>query len=252
MLPAPRFTVIIPFRNAAATLPDTLDSLAAQTCRDWEALLIDDASEDDGASLVQRAASIDSRISLIQIQEQVRPRGVAATRNLGLQRARGEIIAFLDADDLWHPDKLQRQNAKFEDGAEIVFSAYRRVDEKGRFLGLVAAKNQVAWSDALAGNPIGCLTGAYRRASFPDARMPEDVAMHEDYAFWLSLLRSGAVAEGIPDALGDYRVRAKSASANKLLAARAVWRILRHEKLTFTKRLAGFLGYVARGFRVRV
>ena len=243
----PQFSVIIPFRDAQSTLPDTLATLAAQTEPDWEALLIDDSSRDRSVTLVRAAAARDPRLRLLHDPAQGSARGVAATRNLGIVAARGAYVALLDADDRWLPDKLALQRRAFEGGApegaaDIVFSAYRRIDMAGNPLGEVPARARVTWADALAGNPIGCLTGAWRRARFPQARMPER-DLHEDYAFWLMLLRDGAVAHGLPQVLAEYRVRPGSASADKRRAARAVWEILRDEGLPLPRRSLNFLRY---------
>jgi teichuronic acid biosynthesis glycosyltransferase TuaG len=239
----PQFSVIIPFRNAAATLPQTLASLAAQTEPDWEALLIDDASTDGSIALAADAARQDPRLRLVA-HPAAAPRGVAASRNLGIDAARGRYLALLDADDLWLPEKLALQRRALEAGADIVFSAYRRIDPQGRHLGTVDSMPRLRWQDALAGNPIGSLTAAWRRARFPDARMPLR-AIHEDYAFWLCLLRTGVEAQGLPQVLAAYRVRPGSASANKLRGAREVWRILGDEGLGLRHRSQGFLRYAA-------
>jgi teichuronic acid biosynthesis glycosyltransferase TuaG len=247
----PLFSVIIPFHDAEATLPETLASLAAQTEPDWEALLVDDASRDGSLAIAMEAQARDPRLRVIHQAAQERPRGVAASRNLGIAAARGDYIALLDADDRWRPGKLAAQAARFAQGADIVFSAYLRVDPQGRSLGVVRARPRVAWADALAGNPIGALTGAWRRARFPQARMPAR-DMHEDYAFWLMLLREGAVAQGLPDVLAEYRVHPGSASANKRRAARAVWQILGTQGLGGPRRLLCFLRYALRGVARRI
>lgn len=247
----PLFSVVIPFRNASTTLPETLASLEAQTEQDWEAFLINDASGDRSVELVQTAARKDPRLKLIDDPQHSRARGAAATRNLGIDAARGAYIALLDADDLWLPSKLAAQRVAFEAGADIVFSAYRRVDHSGRCLGIVSAPAYVTWADALSGNPIGCLTGAWRRAAFPQARMPL-LDIHEDYAFWLTLLRTGNTATGLPEVLAEYRVHPGSRSANKPRAAKAVWDILGMQGVSLPCRISGFLRYASAGITRRL
>ncbi|TVP73081.1 MAG: glycosyltransferase family 2 protein [Rhodobacteraceae bacterium] len=247
---APAFSIIIPVHDAITTLPETLASLQAQSCADWEALIIDDASTDGSAAWVAEAARHDSRLRLIHDPALQHPRGTAAARNIGLDQAQGRYIAFLDADDLWLPDKLQRQQAAFERGARIVFVSYERIDAAGRRLGVILARPRVDWKAALYGNPIGCLTGAFCRASFGQARMPQR-NLHEDYAFWLSLLRQGETAIGLPEILARYRVRKNSRSANKLRAARAVWDILGEQDIGLGQQLAGFAGYASRAVLTR-
>ncbi len=247
----PSFSVVIPFRNAAATLPDTLASLQAQTHRDWTALLVDDASTDGSVALVRAASAADPRLRLLHDPAQATARGAAATRNVALANATGDFVAFLDADDLWAPDKLTCQAAAFADGADIVFAGYRRVTADGGVLGVVHARPRVRWRDALGGNPIGCLTAAYRRARFAGARMPLR-PVHEDYAFWLSLLRTGTEARGLPRVLADYRVTQGSLSARKLRGAAEVWAILGAEGLALPRRAIGFGQYAARGVARRL
>ena len=249
-VPPPLFSVIIPFHDAAATLPEALASLCAQCEPDWEAILVDDASRDASLAMARAAALEDQRFRVIH-HPQRHTRGAAASRNLGMEAARGQYLALLDADDRWLPGKLAAQARAFERGADIVFTSYRRIDPAGRDLGLVPARGRVAWSDALAGNPIGALTGAWRRERFAGARMPLR-RIHEDYAFWLELLRSGAVAEGLPEVLAEYRVQPHSASANKWNAARAVWDILGTQGLSLPERSRNFIRYALRGIARRI
>lgn len=247
----PQFSVIIPFHNAKKTLLEAITSLREQTEPDWEAILINDASNDGSVALVQTAVADDPRLRLIHDPMQNAPRGAAASRNLGIDTANGLYIALLDADDRWLRAKLAAQRRSFESGADIVFSSYRRITHDGESLNIVYAAARITWADALAGNPIGCLTGAWRRARFPQARMPE-LSMHEDYAFWLTLLREGAVAEGLTEVLAEYRVHPGSASSNKLHAARAVWDILGTQGLTLSQRSLGFMRYAHRALARRL
>ncbi|MCC5963752.1 MAG: glycosyltransferase family 2 protein [Rhodobacteraceae bacterium] len=240
---APVFSVIVPVHNAAQTLPATLNSLRAQSFENWEAILVDDASSDGSLAILQRACIQDPRMRLLHDPAQKRARQVAATRNLGLAQARGDFVAFLDADDRWLPEKLAAQLRAFDQGADIVFSSYRRVDENGLSKGVVRAEAEVTWETALSGNPIGCSTGAYRRTRFAQARMPVDM-LPEDYVFWLSLMREGGVAVGLSQVLAEYRVSPGSRSANKLASAIGVWRVLGQQEIGLLKRLRGFSGYM--------
>lgn len=236
----PAVSVIIPVRNAAATLPATLDSLAGQSFQNWEALLIDDGSQDGSAALLADRAAADPRCRLLGDGCW---RGVAGARNLGIRAARGRWIAFLDADDRWRPDKLAQQMPLLRAGVPIVFSSYDRVAADGTRLGTVRAAGRITYRDALAGNPIGCLTAIWDSARFGRAEMPA-LPLHEDYAFWLALLRSGAEARGLPQVLAEYRVAAGSHSGAKLRAARATWTILRSQAgLSLPRATLGFLRY---------
>ena len=151
----------------------------------------------------------------------------AAARNDAIRAARGRLVAFLDADDRWYPEKLARQ-AEFMagHGHALVFSAYRRVDAARRPLGVVRPPPRVSREQLLRGNVIGCLTAVYDSAVFGRAEMPE-IRRRQDYGLWLRLLRQVAYAHALPEVLADYRVRPASLSGGKLGAARATWALYR-------------------------
>lgn len=245
----PRVTVVIPFRNAVGTLGQTVASVQAQTVRDWEALLVDDQSGDGSTELAARLAARDPRLRLVCPPARL---GAAGARNLGIREARGRFLAFLDADDLWLPEKLERQLPLLEVGAGIVFSSYRRIDPEGRPLSVVRARPLVRYRDALGGNPIGSPTAVWDLARFGRVQMP-DLPMREDYAFWLALLRQGAEARGLPEVLAEYRVSPGSRSARKLRAARNTWSVLRREPgLGWPRAALGFGLYAVRAVLSRL
>ena len=167
---APLFTVVTPVWNAAATLAEAVESVAAQTLPDWEQILVDDGSTDGSRAAAAALAAADPRRRLLAWDDN---RGAAEARNAAIRAARGRYIAFLDADDRWHPDKLARQLAQFRaTGAGLVFSAYARVDAAGRRLGTVTVPPRVTRADLLDGNVIGCLTAAYDTRRHGRVEMP--------------------------------------------------------------------------------
>jgi len=219
-----RVSVVMPVYNAEATLAKAIESVLAQTHSDIELLVVDDGSSDGSWAIVEDFARRDSRVKPIG------PRtngGVASARNAALEAATGRWIAFLDSDDWWHEQKL---GAQFETlratGANVAYAAYRRVDEAGRDLSLVDPPESLRYEDLLKSNYIGHLTGIYRRdiGEFRFLRIG-----HEDYAFWLEVLRAagGAVRARYSGPLAYYTVRAGSLSSGKLRAARWQWRIYR-------------------------
>jgi len=226
---APVVTVVTPVWNAAATLAEAVASVRAQTFGGWEQILVDDGSTDGSRALAAALAAADPRVRLLAWD---RNRGAAEARNAAIRAARGRFIAFLDADDRWHPEKLARQLAQLRaTGAGLVFSAYRRVDPAGRPLGVVAVPAAVTRAGLLRGNVIGCLTAVYDTARFGRAEMPP-LRRRQDYGLWLELLAGGEVARGLPDVLADYRVRPGSLSSRRLGAAAATWTLYRHAGLT--------------------
>ena len=123
----PKVSVVIPAYNAARFIRQTLDSAAAQTFRDFEIIVVDDGSQDETAQIVE---SFGERVRLIR-----QPNGgVSKARNVGMEQARGEYIAFLDADDLWEKSKLEQQVALLDENEQIglCYAAIERVDENLR------------------------------------------------------------------------------------------------------------------------
>lgn len=224
MAAAPLVSIVTPVWNAAATLRDTVASVRAQTLADWELILVDDASTDGSRDLARALAAGEPRIRLI---ERAANGGAAAARNDAIRAARGRLIAFLDADDRWYPEKLARQAAFMAAGGHaFVYSGYRRVAADGRPLGTVRPPERVDRRRLLRGNVIGCLTAVYDSAALGRIEMPP-LRRRQDYGLWLRLLAAVPFAHGLPEPLADYRVSPASLSGGKLGAAQATWRLYR-------------------------
>ncbi|MEJ1933604.1 glycosyltransferase family A protein [Nostoc sp. NIES-2111] len=126
----PLVSVVIPARNAARTILDTLRDVRAQTFDEIEIIVVDDGSNDETAEIVHAARELDDRIFLLRGPH----RGLPAARNAGIAAARGRFIAPLDADDLWHPTKLARQVSMMDAGGRsigLVYCGFRDVDRRG-------------------------------------------------------------------------------------------------------------------------
>lgn len=238
--PAPLVSVVTPVWNAAATLGGTVASVRAQTFPDWELLLVDDASTDGSPALAAALAAADPRIRLLR---RAGNGGAAEARNDAIRAARGRLIAFLDADDLWYPDKLARQTAFMAaHGHPLVYAGYRRIDADGRPLGTVRPPLRVTREGLLRGNVIGCLTAVYDTAVFGKVEMPP-VRRRQDYGLWLALLKSVPAAHGLPEVLADYRVAPASLSGGKLGAARDTWALYRTVEGLSRPRAAFYLAH---------
>jgi teichuronic acid biosynthesis glycosyltransferase TuaG len=241
----PLVSVITPVFNAAATLPATIASVAAQTFPDWEMLIADDGSTDATAAIAAAWAARDPRVRPLPGPRQ----GPAAARNRAIRAARGRFLAFLDADDRWRPEKLARQLAFMErENAPFSFTAYRREDALGRDLGTVHPPERVDHAGLLKGNVIGCLTAVYDTACFGKVEMPP-LPLRQDYAHWLALLRRSGEARGLDEVLADYRVVPGSLSGSKLRAARGTWAVLRREGLPLPRAAWCFGHYALGGLR---
>ena len=244
---APRVSVVTPVWNAARTLAETVASVRAQSYGNWEMLVVDDGSTDGSRALAEALAADDPRIQPLGWGETC---GAAAARNAGIRAAAGRFIAFLDADDRWHPDKLARQlGYMVRADVPLTFTAYRRIDPEGRPIGSVAAPARLTHAELLKGNAIGCLTAVYDTAFFGKVEMP-DLRRRQDFGLWLTLLRRIPAAHGLPEELADYRVRPGSLSAGRLDALGANWRLLRDVERLSPPRAAFYLAHhVARSLR---
>lgn len=224
-------SVIMPAYNAAAFIARSIDSVLAQTHAELELIIVDDGSTDDTFAYLEGRAKLDARIILLA---QAGNAGVAAARNAGIAAARGACIAFLDSDDWWHPRKLELQLQQMRQvGARVSYSAYQRIAEDGRVLSTVNPPASVTHADMLRSNYIGHLTGLYER-SLGDGEFQR--IGHEDYVFWLQMLRRAGRAIRIEhgEPLAFYLVRDGSVSANKWRAIGWQWRIYRDvEELSF-------------------
>ncbi|SAI67109.1 glycosyl transferase family protein [Bordetella ansorpii] len=223
----PAVSVVMPAYNARLSIGKAIESVRAQTLTDWELIVVDDASTDGTAELVREFAAGDERICHVV---NAKNEGVALARNRALELARGRYVAFLDSDDLWMPGKLQAQVAFLDSsGGWVSYGSYRRVDEQGREIGFVQARDHVDYPAMLQSNFIGNLTGIYRREALPSLRFK--VLGHEDYVFWLEAVRQAGTAVATPfdGPLAVYRVAAGSVSANKLRAIKWQWSVYRRQ-----------------------
>lgn len=247
----PQTSILMPLYNAEATLERSVASVCAQSRTDWELLMVDDGSTDATPTLAARLAGVDPRLRLLVPGGN---RGAAAARNVALVKARGRYIAFLDADDRWHPDKLMRQLAFMTDtGSGLSHTSYARLTSDDRLVAIEHALPVLDYRSMLGPNRMGCLTVMYDRACFGKQPMPE-LRLQHDYALWLRLLRSGGgPARGLDEILACYRVGSDSLSSSKGAAIRDIWKVWRHEEeLSFMTSLGAFARYTAYGIRHRL
>lgn len=222
-------SIIIPMYNAEHFIAQTIESVQAQTYVDWEMILIDDCSTDDSDKIVKKYAERDKRI---KYSKNLQNLGVAQTRNCAIRQAEGRYLAFLDSDDLWSVDKLEKQ-VTFMKEKQVAFcySACKVIDEYGKIAGKVRnVPLKVTYRNLLKGNIIPCLTVVLDQKLIKEQginiHMPQ--IPHEDYALWLSILNQGIIAYGVPEVLASYRVRSTSISGNKLKAMKWTWKIYRN------------------------
>ncbi|HEX6929549.1 MAG TPA: glycosyltransferase family 2 protein [Gammaproteobacteria bacterium] len=245
-----RVSVIMPAFNVAPWLHDAAQSVLAQTFKDLELIIVDDCSTDSTRRIADDLAASDDRVRVLATGSNI---GGARARNLGLSAARGSYVAFLDGDDLWAPEKLERQlQVMAGSGAALCYTAIQKIDAEGLPFGRLQEVPPSISYDGLLGNPvIGCSTALMDYQALGRPLMP-DIRKRQDFAFWLMLLRAGAKAVGINEPLTCYRVRPGSLSSNKISAAWHVWRVYREfEHLPLRRAVLNFVSYALRGYLKR-
>lgn len=238
-------SIITPAYRAAPFLAETIQSVQGQTYADFEMLIVDDCSPDDTAQVVGRFAAADPRIRLLR---QPVNQGPAAARNRALAEARGRWIAFLDSDDLWLPEKLDRQLAFHRAmDATLSYTAYRRISADGLRVGRpIRVPDRLDYRRLLGNTGIATSTVLIDRTKTGPFFMKR--TYYDDFACWLELLRRGGTAVGLQEDLMRYRVVGGSVSRNKARSARQVWRTYREvEGLGLLRSAWSFANYASRG-----
>lgn len=247
----PLVSVIMPCYNMASYVSDSIRSVIAQTYLHWELLIVDDASTDKTVDIIESYAQTDSRIRFA-IKKQ--NSGIADTRNQCIQMAQGQFLAFLDADDIWHPEKLEKQ-LKFmiEKNVGFTYSTYDWIDEDGKILNkFINTIGNLDYETYLRNTIIGCSTVMVNKTIIGDVTVPK-FRTSEDTATWLDILRKGFLAYAIDKSLVSYRIRRKSASSNKIKASIDLWKVYRrHEKLPFFKAIYYFSCYAFNAIKKRL
>lgn len=214
--------------KGAPFVGETIRSVISQSYDNWEMIIVDDCSPDNGAGIAEVKQYIsDSRIKLIESKEN---RGSSGARNIALREAKGRYIAFLDSDDIWHPDFLSRQLAfmKHHD-APLVFSSYRRIDEntKEELLRPFIVPAQVSYKSLLKTCPIFPSTAIYDTTKTPKIFFNENLgSMRDDYVYWLTMFKQIQQGYGNPEILVDYRMRKSSVTGNKSKVIKPQWNVL--------------------------
>ena len=235
-------SVITPTYNSGQYLAETIGSVQNQTFSDWEMILSDDFSTDDTVAIAKKMAAEDSRIRILRAEKNMGP---ALARKSAFEAASGRYLAFLDSDDLWHPEKLKTQ-IEFMKSNDSVFSftEYEYMDDRGNSLGqLVPVVDSVNYRSLLKNTRIGCLTVMLDRTRVGELRTVS-MSQHVDLPIWYAILKKGHVARGIPQNLARYRIVGDSVSRNKFKSAIHMWHGYRNvENLAFLDSTWCFVNY---------
>lgn len=245
-------SIIVPVYNAGDYIEETIKMVCSQTYGSWELILVDDGSTDDGREKIRAQMEKDKRIRLIVKEKNG---GAAAARNAGVDAAQGRYLAYLDADDVWRPQKLMRElEFMKEQKAGFVFTAYEFGDEQGKGTGkLVKVPRTLTYRQALSRTVIFTSTVLFdtEKTGKELLKMPE--VESEDTAAWWRILRNGHTAYGLNEVLTIYRRPGKSLSSNKLKAMQRIWNLYRREeKLSLPYSLCQFVFWAFRATARRI
>lgn len=221
-------SIIVPVYNVERFIEETLACVAAQTYPRWELLLVEDGSSDGTVSIIEEyiRKNDEKRIRLIRQPENM---GAARARNRGLKEAKGRYIAYLDADDLWVPEKLERELAFMtEKNAAFVFTGYEFADENGSGTGkVVRVPETLDYRQALKNTTIFTTTVMFDTEKIDKSQLEMPIMKSEDTALWWKVLRNGYTAYGLDENLAKYRRAGRTLSSNKLEAMRRIWNLYR-------------------------
>jgi glycosyltransferase involved in cell wall biosynthesis len=222
---SPRVSVVIPAYNAAATIGQALDSVFAQTFQDFEIVVVDDGSTDSTSEVL---AAYRDRVRILTKVNEGKP---ATTRNLGVRAARGELVAFLDADDWWRDVKLARQAALLDRKPEVglVYTADATVDADGKILSVnpcpVEARGHIYELLTVHNVMVGSSVMARRDAILKAGGFDESLTSIENWDLWIRISRDWVI-EYIDEPLTLYRVHAGNRSSDVELRRQNVFRVL--------------------------
>ena len=239
-------SIITPLYNAEKFIASTIESVLAQSYQKWEMIIVDDNSSDTSVDIVDKYIKNDDRIKYIKLNKQHGPGGA---RNIAIEKAKGQYIAFLDADDLWMPHKLETQLDFMQiNNLAFTYSSYGLIDEYGNDIGTFHTKETISYDSMLKTCSVGCLTAIYDVNKLGKIYMPE-MFKGEDYAAWLGIIKTIKTTQGILEPLAYYRILGTSASSNKVKALKAQWYIYRKiEKLNIFKSIYYVVHYAYNGF----
>ena len=218
-------SIITPTYNCAKFIARTIDSVLNQTYTNWEMIIVDDRSKDNTKEIVEQYMKNDSRIKYHLLDENS---GAAVARTTAMKLAEGSYMAFLDSDDIWTEDKLERQ-IQWMEANDYAFSctAYEQIDEDDNPLDkTIKTITKTNYNRLLLDCPVGNSSVMYNVEKMGKFEVP-NIRKRNDDALWLQMLKKEKYIWGMPDVLMKYRIRKNSISSNKLSVIKYHWILYR-------------------------
>ena len=216
-------SIIMPTYNCAKFIKETIQSVINQTYENWELVIVDDCSNDNTEEIV--ASFNDKRIKYHKLEKNS---GAAVARTTAMKMATGNYMAFLDSDDLWKKDKLEKQlDFMKKNNYNFTCTAYEQIDEEENKLNkVIKTKKKANYNRILLDCPVGNSTVMYNVDNLGKFEVP-NIRKRNDDALWLQILKKEKFIYGMPDVLMEYRIRNNSISSNKLSLIKYHWQLYR-------------------------
>lgn len=239
-------SVVMPAFNAEKTIGQAIQSVLSQSHSNLELIIIEDYSADRTLEIAENYGKNDQRVRVFRNTQN---QGVAKSRNIGVEAARFGWVAFLDSDDMWQPDKLEKQIALVREHPQcsVCFTGSAFMDGGAQqYEYNLAVPDRITYRELLKQNLISCSSVLAKREALRRYPMHSDAMIHEDFATWLKILKKEAYAVGLNEPLLIYRIHESSKSGNKLRAAKMQWRTYRHVGLNLFQSVYYFTIYAGR------
>lgn len=216
-------SIIMPTYNCAKFIGKTIESVIAQTYENWELIIVDDCSKDNTEEVVSKYK--DNRIKYYRLENNS---GAAVARTEAMKKAIGSYMSFLDSDDLWKKDKLEKQlEFMNKNNYNFTCTEYEQIDEEGNKLNkVIKVKKRADYNRILLDCPVGNSTVMYNVEKLGKFEVP-NIRKRNDDALWLQILKKEKYIYGMPDILMEYRIRSNSISSNKLSLVKYHWQLYR-------------------------
>ena len=237
----PVVSVVMAAYNSEASIKQSIDSVIAQTYNSWELIIVVDPSSDSTADIVRGYS--DKRIRLIENKERL---GISHSRNLGVKEAKGDWIAFIDSDDVWLSEKIEKQiDASIK--SDLIFTGSGFMNNNGHIIDYIFhVPAQVTYRELLKQNIISCSSVLIKKEWISKYPMPSAKNITEDYASWLLVLRNIPFAVGIDEPLLLYRLANGSDSSNKIKMIIKNWNTFRYLRVPLPQSVSSLMSYAVR------
>ena len=247
----PLVSIIMPSYNAERYIAQSIESVIAQTYQNWELIITDGPSTDKTVEIAKEFCEKDNRIHLIVPQQH---QDIAEARHTSIKNSKGSFLAFLDSDDIWVKDKLEKQvSFMLEHNYAFTYANYQTIDANGNITGKTIHNGGVVdYHKYLRNTIIGCGSVMIDTEKVGQILLPSN-EVNDDMGLWCSLFRTGIKAYPINEVLYYYRIRNDGASSQRFKMMRSVWKVYRkQEKMSFLKSTSCFLSYAYHAIKKRI